>query len=402
MMAGQPTELRRTTRLLTVVALVSSLDRFIVAPMLGAIAADMGVGLGEAAAVATAYFLAYGAMQPVWGVVCDRLGRVRTLRLGLLLSAGLGLASAAAPSLGLLVIGRTLAGACFGAAVPAVLVYIGDTVPLRFRQAAMTDVISGVALGTATAAAAGGLAAAAGWRWGFASTGVLALLLYTRLGALPEPVDVHKETPRVSMRTVLTNGWSLFIIALVSVEGFVLLGLFTFVPSALVHSGSGTRVAGLVASVFGVAVFVAAKVVKTMAVSPHRGATDFLAYGGLSGAIGCAVLVWRPVICAALLACVLLGVSWASMHSSLQTWITEVTPEARATAVAFFAAALFAGGAAGGAIGGVLAGTEAYPELFGLGGVLFIPLTLLGVFGRARYARGAPVAGNPAAVQAES
>ena len=35
---------------------------------------------------AGAYFLAYGLMQPVWGTVSDRLGRVRTMRLTLLLA----------------------------------------------------------------------------------------------------------------------------------------------------------------------------------------------------------------------------------------------------------------------------------------------------------------------------
>lgn len=383
----EPAELRRITRLLTLVALVSSLDRFIVAPMLSAIATDMGVGLGRAAAAATWYFLAYGAMQPVWGVVCDRLGRVRTLRLGLLLSAVFGLASAAAPSLGMLVTGRALAGACFGAAVPAVLVYIGDTVPWQSRQAAMTDVISGVALGTALAAATGGLAANLGWRWGFGSTAVLAAVLFVRLGRLSEPADSRREPVRVSFRVVLTNRWSLLVIALVWLEGFVLLGLFTFVPSALEHSGSAARTAGLVASVFGVAVLAAAKVVKRLASSDRRRTTGFLTIGGLSGVFGCAVLASRQSVASAVLGCVLLGVGWASMHSSLQAWITEVTPDARATAVAFFAASLFAGGAAGGGVGGVLAGRAAYTELFGLGGLLFVPLTLLAVFGRARYGR---------------
>ena len=36
---------------------------------------------------ASVYYVAYGAMQPVWGIVSDRLGRVRTLRVTLLLAA---------------------------------------------------------------------------------------------------------------------------------------------------------------------------------------------------------------------------------------------------------------------------------------------------------------------------
>jgi hypothetical protein len=42
-------------------------------------------------------------------------------------------------------------------------------------------------------------------------------------------------------------------------------------------------------------------------------------------------------------AAVFIGGGFAFMHSTLQTWATEVVPEARATVISFFAAALFAG-----------------------------------------------------------
>src|ERR687885_478847 len=83
----------RSLRLLQLVALTSTLDRFCVAPMLAVIAHDFGVSLAGAVTVATVYFLAYGVMQPVWGLLCDRLGRVRTLRAALLLTAAVGVAS---------------------------------------------------------------------------------------------------------------------------------------------------------------------------------------------------------------------------------------------------------------------------------------------------------------------
>ena len=47
----------------------------------------------------------------------------------------------------------------------------------------------------------------------------------------------------------------------------------------------------------------------------------------------------------AVVAAVLLGLAWAAMHSSLQTWATEVLPEARATVVSLFAGSLFVGSA---------------------------------------------------------
>ncbi len=46
----------------------------------------------------------------------------------------------------------------------------------------------------------------------------------------------------------------------------------------------------------------------------------------------------------------LAGGAWAFLHSTLQSWATEVVPGERASAVALFAAALFLGSAAGTAL----------------------------------------------------
>jgi MFS family permease len=61
-------------------------------PMLIAIAIGLDAPLASVVQAAGAYFLAYGLMQPVWGMVSDELGLVRTMRLTLLFA---GLASVA-------------------------------------------------------------------------------------------------------------------------------------------------------------------------------------------------------------------------------------------------------------------------------------------------------------------
>ena len=57
-------------------------------------------------------------MQPVWGIVSDRLGRVRTLRITLLLAAVATTASAGVQGIVGLIIARGIAGGLFGAAMP--------------------------------------------------------------------------------------------------------------------------------------------------------------------------------------------------------------------------------------------------------------------------------------------
>jgi predicted MFS family arabinose efflux permease len=51
---------------------------------------------------------------------------------------------------------------------------------------------------------------------------------------------------------------------------------------------------------------------------------------------------------------VLLGFGYVALHTTLQTRATEVTPEARGTALALFAFCLFLGGSVGSALFGPL------------------------------------------------
>ena len=96
--------------LLQFAAFFSSFDRFVVAPMLVTIAAALGASLASVAATASLYYLMYGLMQPVWGMRSDRLGRVRVMRPTLSGAAFVGVLSAFAPSLAVLVAARALAG----------------------------------------------------------------------------------------------------------------------------------------------------------------------------------------------------------------------------------------------------------------------------------------------------
>ena len=129
-------------RLLQLAAFFSSFDRFAIAPMLLTIAASLGASLTEVAATASLYYLLYGLMQPVWGMLSDRLGRVRIMRLTLFGAAFAGILSSLAPNLTVLIVARALAGGLFAAVIPASLVYIGDTVGMGSRQKALADLMA--------------------------------------------------------------------------------------------------------------------------------------------------------------------------------------------------------------------------------------------------------------------
>ena len=114
-----PERSRPPILLLQATGFVSTLDRFAMPPMLVVIAHDLGVPLADVVRAAGAYFLAYGLSQPVWGLVSDRLGRVRTMRLTLLLAGLATLGSALSGTAVVLAVTRGLAGGFFGAAYPA-------------------------------------------------------------------------------------------------------------------------------------------------------------------------------------------------------------------------------------------------------------------------------------------
>src|SRR3954447_14985432 len=175
-------------RLLQAAAFVATFDRFAMPPMLLAIAHDLEVPLGDVVRAAGAYFLIYGLSQPVWGWVSDRFGRVPTMRVTLLLAGLCSIASSAATTVPLLGITRGLAGGLFGAAYPAALIYLGDTVRVAVRQRDIARLMVGVALGTALASVGAGVVAdLLSWRLMFVVTGVAAVVLAARLGALREP-----------------------------------------------------------------------------------------------------------------------------------------------------------------------------------------------------------------------
>jgi predicted MFS family arabinose efflux permease len=373
--------------LLQLTAFVSTLDRFAMPPMLLAIAADLDVPLASVVTAAGAYFLAYGLMQPVWGMVSDSLGLVRTMRLTLL---GAGVASLAgaltwdAFSLG---IARGIAGGFFGAAYPASLIYLGDTVPADRRQRDITRLMVGVALGTALASVGGGLVAGLwDWRVAFVVTGGAGLALAAVLRALPQPPMTRARSGAGgAIVRVLRSRTTLFVLGLAFLEGAVLLGVLTLLPAAVEASGTSTSVAGAVTAVYGAAVLAASVVVGRLSRRWHP--WRLIALGGASALAACAVLAVSRAPASAIGVTLLLGLAWTSMHSSLQTWATEVLPAARATVVSLFAGSLFIGSSLAAVAVAGLADDGRYRTIFVLAAVAAVPLALLASWGRARWRR---------------
>lgn len=374
-------------RLLQLTAFVSTLDRFAMPPMLVAIAVDLDVPLSQVVQAAGAYFLAYGLMQPVWGMVSDHLGVVRTLRITLFLSGLATATSALSGSVFALGALRCVAGGFFGAAFPSALIYIGDTVAAARRQSQITRLMVGVALGTAAASAgAGALAHVSSWRVAFVLTGLAGVGLAIALARLPEPqVSRRHRSVLAPVGQALRSRMTALVLVLAFTEGAVLLGALTLLPPAVEATGVSSTVAGGVTAAYGIAVYLFAHLVGRLSASQHP--SRLIALGGAAALAGCLILAVSQEPVPGVVVAVLLGLAWAGMHSSLQTWATEVLPAARATVVSLFAGSLFVGSAVAAVLVADLAEADRYREIFLLAAAVTVPLTVLASWGRATWRR---------------
>ncbi|MBA3906037.1 MAG: MFS transporter [Pseudonocardiales bacterium] len=378
---------RRRLRLLQATTFTSNVDRFAITPLLVPIGLDLHAPLTAVAAVAAGYFLAYGLMQLVWGIVSDRVGRVRVMRISLCGAAVAGACSVVAPNLVVLGVARVITGACFAGVIPTALVYVGDVWPAATRQRPVSEVLTASATGIALATVgAGVLADLVGWRVvpGLSAAAAAALAVTLRL--LPEPDrPATAHNPLRSIRAVLRSGWAQLVLVVVLAEGFVVLGVLTYVAPAVQALGKSAAIAGLVAAAFGVGAVACSRLVRALVarVSP----AGMTATGGL-----CLVIAWAvPAVTVSVATLVVaglgVGASWAFLHTTLQTWATEMVPGERATSVALFATSLFLGSAIGTAVLAPEAEAGAYGTVFVWATACAVPVAVIAWRGRRRWDR---------------
>lgn len=374
-------------RRLQLAAFVSSFDRFTMPPMLVAIAHDLGVPLNQVVSAAGAYFLVYGLMQPVWGILSIRIGLAATMTWCTLAGSAATLSATLVNNVTALAISRGIAGGLFSAAIPAALIYVGETVLQHRRQREVTDLMTGLALGTAlSTGVAGVMTFLLGWQWVFALSGCIGILSAIYISRLVElPRKPFRDPLLAPLKRVLTNLAVYRLLALAVLDGAAILGALTFLPTAVESTGHNAATAAGVTATWGIAVLAGARLVGVL--SRRITGSTFILVGAATGAIACGILALSIHLVAAVAACVLLGFCWASMHSSLQTWATEVIPEERPIAVSFFAGSLFAGSALAAALGGPLAERHDFTTLFASGTLTLIVVGLAGYLARSRWER---------------
>jgi MFS transporter, DHA1 family, inner membrane transport protein len=343
-------------RVLAIVALVcfaSSLFVRSVDPVIPPIAADLFVATTTAALLSTAFAFPYAFIQPVLGAMADMMGKVRLMTICLLVLVLAGLAGAFATSFPVLLTSRIVAGIASGGTFPIALALVGDLVPVRQRQVAISRLLfagmSGNLLGASGAGVIGDLL---GWRGVFFATALVgaAVLVASLVGLRgvdsdrPARFDLTSVAP--NYRAIFGNPLAKICFGTVFLEGVFLFGLFPYVAS-LLHAAGETRasIAGLVIAGFGVG-----GVIYTLAVSwllSRIGERRLMFGGGILMGLALIATALRLPWPFEFIDFMVMGFAFYMLHGCVQVFVTELAPEARGSSTALHSAFFFFGQALG-------------------------------------------------------
>jgi MFS family permease len=344
-----PLTLDATTRLILVLGLgagASTLGARSLDPLVGVLAGEFGVAAASVALLGTAYALPYALVQPILGPIGDAIGKQRVIRWCLAVMALALVASALAPDLVSLGVLRVVTGGAAGGIFPLAIAIIGDRVPLEKRQVALSRLLVAALTGTA---AGGALSAALepfiGWRGVMVLCAVVALAAIPTLrdrGTAPAARRIHLMEVLVRYRGILALRAARTLYLVVFLEGALVFGVFPFLaPLMAVRGLGGTAEAGIAITGFALGGFVFAAIAPPLLA--RLGQAGLVVAGGGGAALGLVLLAAAPSAWIAAAACLLLGLGFYMIHSSIQTMVTEVAPMARGSAVALHAFSFFLG-----------------------------------------------------------
>jgi predicted MFS family arabinose efflux permease len=384
----------RSIMLLAVAGFASQAQVRVTDSLLPQIAADFHSTVGAAAIVVTSYAIAHGSIQLVIGPVGDRFGKYRTVALmcavGTVLVALCGLAA----SLPQLALARLATGAAAGWIIPISMAYVGDVIPYERRQPILGRYLTGQILGQLFGQAAGGvLGDLLGWRnVFFVLSGIFALAtagLAYELFANPltrEPSHLSSSLPSptsggglgwgrrfiADYAAVLKTPFARIVITTAFIENALLWGAFAYIGAYLhLQFGLSFTLIGLSVGCFGIGGLIYAALVKLLV---HRlGQAGLAVAGGLFIAAGYIALSIGPWWWLAPFATMAIGLGFYMLHNTLQTNATQMTPQARGTAVALFSSAIFVGQTVGVATGALVIDRLGAVPLF-LGAAAVLPV----------------------------
>jgi predicted MFS family arabinose efflux permease len=335
------------------VIFAGALNTRMIDPVIPQIAIDLGVEASTGALLSTAFAIPYALMQPVLGAMADTFGKKRMMTacvIGIIVSA---LAGMVATNFTFLMLARMVSGVAAGGLFPIAMAIVGDLVPIKRRQVAMSRLLfatmSGNILG---AAAAGAIADLTSWRGVMLGSAVLGS---TALGIMMLGLrGVVKDTPHrfeisgqiANFRAIFSNPLAKVCFGAVFLEGAFLFGLFPHMAALLYEDGeTRASIAGIVIAGFGVGGMIYTFVVYLLV--KHVPERPMMFVGGALMGLGLLLIALRAPWQVEFGIFILFGFAFYLLHGPIQVHVTELAPAARSSAAAMHAAFFFLGQAAG-------------------------------------------------------
>jgi len=353
--------------------------------LLPQIATDLGVTVGAASIIVSFYTVMHGSMQLIIGPIGDRFEKYRVIAFATALCAVIVMLCGFAHTLFWLTVARVASGACAAWIIPLGMAFIGDVTPYERRQQVLARYLSGQITGQLFGQAAGGVIGdLLGWRSVFfvlaAMFAIAALGLFRELAVNPATHPPrHAEEGRglaAGYRMVLASPWARIVMLAVACETALAFGAFAYVGADLhLRFGLSFTLVGLVVGTFGIGGLIYALTVKQLVT--RLGQTGLALYGACTLGLAYLILALAPSAWIAPLGVTLVGLGFYMLHNTLQTNATQMTPQARGTAVALFSAAVYFGQTLGVAAAAPIVDRAGAPVLFVIAAVL---LPVLGMW----------------------
>jgi len=317
-------------------------------PVLPHVAEDFGVSIATAAGFASVFAFTFAIIQPVLGAAADLFGKARLMIVCLVLLGIANILGALSTSFPLLFASRILAGIGSGGVFPVALGLTSDLVGPEKRQVAIGRTLAGSMTGNLLGASFSGVIGDfVGWRGVLAVLGVLVIVASVavavgfRGAALTRPPRTSLSALRHGYRTIFANP-NAICYAAVFIEGCCVLGLFPYLASFLFELGeTSLSIAGFV-----IAGFAVGGLFYTMTVSrflPRLGVKGMMIAGATLVALQLAAIAFGPSWKIQGLCLVLMGWGFYMIHGCMQVFASELSVEARATALSLHSFFFFMG-----------------------------------------------------------
>ncbi|MCP3413149.1 MFS transporter [Bradyrhizobium brasilense] len=334
---------------ITLATFAASLSVRALDPVLPHVAEDFGVSIATAASFAAVFAFTFAAVQPAIGAAADLFGRARLMTICLGLLGVANILGALSTSFPMLFVTRILAGVGSGGVFPVALSLTSDLVGPDKRQLAIGRTLAGSMTGNLLGATASGLIGDfLGWRGVLAVLGGLVIIVALavaagfRGAALNRPPRTSLKALRHGYRTIFTNPNARICYSAVFIEGCCVLGLFPFIASFLFELGeTSLSIAGIV-----IAGFAIGGLLYTLTVSrllPWIGVRGMMIVGATLVAIQLVGVAFGPHWKLQMAGLLVMGLGFYMIHGCLQVFASELSVEARATALSLHSFFFFMG-----------------------------------------------------------